>query len=99
MSLVSRITKLRPVAVALAVASMVCSQSFALPQNGSPQDNKHSQVRRVINSAETHFQKGQSAYTNGQYDQARREFDEAVDSILIDAIDVRSDDELRVYYR
>jgi len=29
----------------------------------------------------------------------RREFDEAVDTILTESIDVRSDDELRVYYR
>jgi membrane-bound lytic murein transglycosylase D len=46
-----------------------------------------------------HYLRGQKAYTGGQYDLARREFDEAVDTILVESIDVRSDDELRVYYR
>jgi membrane-bound lytic murein transglycosylase D len=64
-----------------------------------PQDSKPSQVRQIINSAEMHYLRGQKAYTGGQYDLARREFDEAVDTILVESIDVRSDDELRVYYR
>lgn len=63
------------------------------------QDSKPSQVRQVINTAEMHYQRGQKAYAGGQYDLARREFDEAVDTILVDSIDVRSDDELRFYYR
>jgi membrane-bound lytic murein transglycosylase D len=93
---------LRPaslIGLALVVASMASSQILAVSQTGSFQDNKRGQVQRLINTAETHFQKGQKAYTGGEYDQARREFDEAVDTILIDSIDVRSDDELRVYYR
>lgn len=65
----------------------------------TPQEAKQSQVRQIINTAETHYQRGQKAYGGGQYDVARREFDEAVDTILIESIDVRSDDELRVYYR
>jgi membrane-bound lytic murein transglycosylase D len=64
-----------------------------------PQDSKPSQVRQIINNAEMHYVRGQKAYTGGQYDLARREFDEAVDTILVESIDVRSDDELRVYYR
>src|SRR5256885_9709101 len=43
--------------------------------------------------------RGEKAYTGGAYDVARREFDEAVDTILTESIDVRSDDELRSYYR
>lgn len=46
-----------------------------------------------------HFQRGQQAYANGEYSLARREFDEAVDLILTGTIDVRSDDELRIYFR
>src|SRR5438309_4666413 len=63
------------------------------------QDSKPSQVRQIINTAEMHYQRGQKAYASGQYDLARREFDEAVDTILVESIDVRSDDELRFYYR
>lgn len=66
---------------------------------GSAQEAKQSQVRQIINAAEIHYQRGQMAYAGGQYQLARREFDEAVDTILSESIDVRSDDELRVYYR
>jgi membrane-bound lytic murein transglycosylase D len=65
----------------------------------SAQDAKQSQVRQIINLANGHYLKGETAYKGGQYDVARREFDEAVDTILTESIDVRSDDELRVYYR
>src|SRR6266404_7188036 len=65
----------------------------------TPQEAKQSEVRKIINSAETHYQRGQTAYKAGQYEVARREFDEAVDTILIESIDVRSDDDLRIYYR
>ncbi|MEK6325223.1 MAG: lytic transglycosylase domain-containing protein [Acidobacteriota bacterium] len=65
----------------------------------NPQTAKQSQVRQIIGAAEKHYLRGQSAYTSGQYQLARREFDEAVDTILVESIDVRSDDELRIYYR
>jgi membrane-bound lytic murein transglycosylase D len=89
----------RIIGSALVLASILSSSNVAPAQTASPQDNKRGQVRQLMNTAETHFQKGEKAYGGGQYDQARREFDEAVDTILIDSIDVRSDDELRVYYR
>jgi len=64
-----------------------------------PQEAKQSLVRKIITSAETHYQRGQKAYADGEYLVARREFDEAVDTILTESIDVRSDEQLRVYYR
>ncbi|MEW6126696.1 MAG: lytic transglycosylase domain-containing protein [Acidobacteriota bacterium] len=63
------------------------------------QNNKQLEIDELIKTAERHFVKGQEAYTNGQYELARREFDQAVDSILIGSIDIRSDDQLRIYYR
>src|ERR1044072_6822236 len=63
------------------------------------QDNKQAQIDELINAAKRHYQKGQEAYQNGQYELARREFDQAVDSILVGSIDIRSDDSLRIYYR
>ncbi|HSB10296.1 MAG TPA: lytic transglycosylase domain-containing protein [Blastocatellia bacterium] len=69
------------------------------PSRPTIQDVKQSLVRQIISSANTHYQRGENAYKAGQYDVARREFDEAVDTILTESIDVRSDDELRVYYR
>ncbi|HXG93550.1 MAG TPA: transglycosylase SLT domain-containing protein [Blastocatellia bacterium] len=65
----------------------------------TPQEIKQAQVNQIKNTAETHYQRGQQAYANGEYSQARREFDEAVDAILTGTIDMRSDDELRVYFR
>jgi len=62
-------------------------------------DRKQAQVRDIINTAELHYNQGMTAYQEGEYDRARREFDQAVDVILNEAIDVRSDDSLRVYYR
>ena len=91
--------------------ALVCAALIAIPPLGalasqedpvsrpSPQDAKQSVVRRIINAAELHYQRGEKAYTGGQYDVARREFDEAVDTILTESIDVRSDDALRIYYR
>jgi membrane-bound lytic murein transglycosylase D len=68
-------------------------------QSTLPQDAKQMQVRQIINTAKMHYDKGEQAYKSGSYDVARREFDQAVDTILIESIDVRSDDELRGYYR
>src|SRR5215470_9605742 len=61
----------------------------------SPQTNSAD----TIGIAESHFRKGEEAYLAGQYDQARREFDEAVDSILVSEVDVRHSEELKIYYR
>jgi membrane-bound lytic murein transglycosylase D len=85
-----------------ATKSLILVILLALSANGARaqfQDEKQNQVKRIIDAAEARFQRGQAAYANGQYDLARREFDQAVDTILIDSIDVRSDDQLRIYYR
>jgi membrane-bound lytic murein transglycosylase D len=60
---------------------------------------KQEEIRALIASSELHYQRAQQAYADGEYDMARREFDMAVDAILSGAIDIRSDDQLRVYYR
>jgi membrane-bound lytic murein transglycosylase D len=85
-------------AIALSIPGVVASQVDPLSRP-SPQDAKQSVVRKIISGAELHYQRGEQAYAGGQYDAARREFDEAVDTILTESIDVRSDEELRVYYR
>lgn len=80
--------------------SMGAVAAQVAPAAGSgPQDAKQAVVRHIIGAAEQHYLRGQNAYTSGQYELARREFDEAVDTILVESIDVRSDDELRIYYR
>jgi membrane-bound lytic murein transglycosylase D len=65
----------------------------------TPQEIKQGIVRDVTGVASQHFQRGEQAYKSGQYDMARREFDEAVDAILTAPINIATDDELRAYYR
>ena len=60
---------------------------------------KEAEIKEIIAISEVHYQKGRKAYVDGQFDHARREYDKAVDAILVAAIDVRSDETLRAYYR
>lgn len=58
-----------------------------------------SEILQIIRESDNHYKKGEQAYTENQFDRARREFDQAVDCVLFSRIDVRSDEDLRVYYR
>ena len=80
-------------AMALAVA---VTPVLAIGRDSADQQREKSQV---ISSAESHYKKGEQAYSAGEYARARREFDEALDSILLSAVNVRNDEELSVYYR
>jgi membrane-bound lytic murein transglycosylase D len=86
-------------AALFAASTGAVARQLDSPPLPTPQEAKQSQVRQIINTAEMHYKRGQQAYSGAQYDLARREFDEAVDTILSESIDVRSDDELRLYYR
>lgn len=55
-------------------------------------------VSRVINVAEDHFRKGKLNLQDNKRDQARDEFDRAVDSILESGLDVRASQRLNDYY-
>ncbi|MCI0485279.1 MAG: lytic transglycosylase domain-containing protein [Blastocatellia bacterium] len=72
---------------------------YGAGQDAQASDIKREEINQIINIAEMHYRKGEQAYTDGEYDIARSEFDRAVDTIFVAAIDVRSDDRLRVYYR
>jgi len=86
---------------AVLVGGAVVGPANAAPESSASQasDRKQAQVRDIVNAAEQHYTKGIAAYEEGEYDRARREFDQAVDVILNESIDVRSDDSLRIYYR
>jgi membrane-bound lytic murein transglycosylase D len=56
------------------------------------------QVSKVINSAEDHFRKGKLNLDDNKRDQARDEFDKAVDSILESGLDVRANQRLQGFY-
>ncbi|MFY9554921.1 MAG: lytic transglycosylase domain-containing protein [Blastocatellia bacterium] len=95
-----KISRLMIALVVCAVVLSACVNAAGFQiEPPSPQAAKQAEVRKIVNAAEVHYQRGQTAYTTGQYEVARREFDEAVDTILTESIDVRSDDQLRIYYR
>jgi len=56
------------------------------------------QVSRVITAAEDHFRKGKLNLEDNKRDQARDEFDKAVDSILESGLDVRASQRLNDFY-
>jgi membrane-bound lytic murein transglycosylase D len=56
------------------------------------------QVSRVITIAEDHFRKGKLNLDDNKRDQARDEFDKAVDSILESGLDVRASQRLQGFY-
>src|SRR6266536_4583912 len=56
------------------------------------------QVSKVINAAEDHFRKGKLNLEDNKRDQARDEFDKAVDSILESGLDVRASQRLQGFY-
>lgn len=55
-------------------------------------------VTQVINKAEDHFRKGKLNLDDNKRDQARDEFDKAVDSILESGMDVRANQRLQTFY-
>jgi membrane-bound lytic murein transglycosylase D len=55
-------------------------------------------VSRIIARAEDHFRKGKLNLEDSKREQAREEFDKAVDSILESGLDVRASQKLQTYY-
>ena len=82
-----------------ALGGFTASAQTSANQKTAPAMAKQTEIREIVSSAESHYQRGQQAYAEGEYDRARREFDLAIDAIMVGAIDVRSDDHLRFYYR
>jgi peptidoglycan lytic transglycosylase D len=65
-----------------------------------PTEVEQSEVRvqQVIARAEDHFRKGKLNLEDRKREQARQEFDKAVDSILESGFDVRASQKLQTYY-
>jgi len=55
-------------------------------------------VSKIIGRAEDHFRKGKLNLEDNKREQAREEFDNAVDSILNSGLDVRASQKLQTYY-
>lgn len=98
LTLIARITLF---AVLVAPAAGVYGQ---IPGGSSARDiptavqQSEESVSRVIAVAEDHFRKGKLNLEDNKRDQARDEFDRAVDSILESGLDVRASQRLNDYY-
>lgn len=55
-------------------------------------------VTQIIGKADDHFRKGQLNLNDNKRDQARDEFDKAVDTVLESGLDVRGNQRLQTYY-
>lgn len=61
-------------------------------------DQFEARISKVIARAEDHFRKGKVSLEESKRDQARQEFDKAVDSILESGLDVRASQRLQTFY-
>ena len=71
------------------------SSARAIPTEVEQSDAR---VTQIISKAEDHFRKGKLNLEDNKREQARDEFDKAVDSILESGFDVRASEKLRAYY-
>jgi membrane-bound lytic murein transglycosylase D len=71
------------------------SSARAIPTEVEQSDGR---VTQIIAKAEDHFRKGKLNLEDSKRDQARDEFDKAVDSILESGFDVRASQKLQTYY-
>lgn len=88
----------------LAVLTVVPSMAFAQtssspnPRESTANAGQEANVTTLISEAENHFRLGEKAYQQQSFDEARSEFDLAVDTILKGGLDVRSNPRLRAYF-
>lgn len=61
-------------------------------------EQSEGRVTQIIARAEDHFRKGKLNLEDSKREQARQEFDKAVDSILESGFDVRASQKLQTYY-
>src|SRR5918998_73268 len=61
-------------------------------------EQSEGRVAQIIARAEDHFRKGKLNLEDRKREQAREEFDKAVDSILESGFDVRASQKLQTYY-
>ncbi|HJS25148.1 MAG TPA: transglycosylase SLT domain-containing protein, partial [Pyrinomonadaceae bacterium] len=73
----------------------VASSARTIP---SEVEQSEGRIQQIINRAEDHFRKGKLNLEDNKRNQAREEFDRAVDSILESGFDVRASQRLQTYY-
>jgi membrane-bound lytic murein transglycosylase D len=83
---------------------LACLCVFALPslaQTGLPLvgQERANRIQLTIERSEESFQKGEEFFKAGEYAQARRHYDRAIELILEAGIDIRSDARLKQHYQ
>ncbi|HEU4872685.1 MAG TPA: hypothetical protein VFT44_06265, partial [Pyrinomonadaceae bacterium] len=73
----------------------VASSARTIP---SEVEQSEGRINQIIARAEDHFRKGKLNLEDNKRNQAREEFDRAVDSILESGFDVRASQRLQTYY-
>ncbi|HJP95461.1 MAG TPA: transglycosylase SLT domain-containing protein [Pyrinomonadaceae bacterium] len=73
----------------------VASSARAIPTEVEQSEGR---IAQIIARAEDHFRKGKLNLEDSKREQAREEFDKAVDSILESGFDVRASQRLQTYY-
>lgn len=92
------------VALITALVASAASSYAQIPAASSarsiPTEVEQSEARitRIITRAEDHFRKGKLNLEDSKRNEARQEFDRAVDSILESGFDVRASQRLQTYY-
>src|SRR5215467_4246610 len=98
-------SRLKPVAALLVALVASATTSFAqIPVASSARtiptavEQSEGRISQIIARAEDHFRKGKLNLEDNKREQAREEFDRAVDSILESGFDVRASQRLQTYY-
>jgi membrane-bound lytic murein transglycosylase D len=92
------------VAILTALVASAASSYAQIPAASSARaiptevEQSETRVAQVIARAEDHFRKGKLNLEDSKREQARQEFDKAVDSILESGFDVRASQKLQTYY-
>ena len=79
------------------VLAQTSSQSY-LRSTPSEVEREDPRVAQIVERAEKHFNQGRLNLVDNKREQARDEFDKAVDTILESGIDIRSNPRLRDFY-
>jgi membrane-bound lytic murein transglycosylase D len=92
------------VAILTALVATAASSYAQIPAASSARsiptevEQSEGRVSQIIARAEDHFRKGKLNLEDSKREQAREEFDKAVDSILESGFDVRASQKLQTYY-
>jgi membrane-bound lytic murein transglycosylase D len=73
----------------------VASSARAIP---SEVEQSEGRIQLIMTRAEDHFRRGKLNLEDNKREQAREEFDKAIDSILESGYDVRASQRLQTYY-